>query len=1080
MIAALIRLALCQRVLVLALTVALACAGAYAFRSIPIDAFPDVTSVLVQVIIKVPGLSPTEIEQLVTYPIELEMTGLPGLTDLRSLSKVGLSMITVIFDDAIDVYLARQLVLERIIEVQDSLPEGAQVSLAPNSTGLGEVYQYYLDRPEGALRPDDAAGFREEELTEQRTVQDWVVRPLLKGVPGVIDVNSMGGFVKQYQVIVDPGLLRKYNLALHEVFQAVARNNANAGGNVLEKHAEKYIVRGVGLIKSLADIEHVVVKEVGGTPVFVRDVAEVRLGQAVRHGAVVLNGEREVVGGIVLMLRGANARDVVQGVKDRVQEIHRKGLLPGDLRLVPFYDRIELITAALKTVYKALLEGILLVVVVLFLFLGDVRSALIVTATLVVTPLVTFLVMGHQGLTVNLMSLGGLVIAIGMMVDGSVVLVENVHRHLAAAGADRGSRTDLVLRAAAEVGRPVVFGILIIILVFLPILSLEGMEGKMFKPLAYTIMIALLVSLVLSLTLSPVLCAMGLGRGPEGETRVLRAARRAYEPALGWALAHRRQVLIAAVGLLLASLALFPFLGGEFIPILNEGVLAPQTIRLPSISLAESIEVEKQMQRALLEFPEVRLVVSKIGRTELGNDPQEPNASDPVVVLRPMEEWTTAKTKPELDEAIRRRLERVPGAVFLLSQPIQQRVDELISGVRSEATVKIFGEDLEVLRRKAEQVATILADVRGVEDVRMEQLFGQQYLVVEIDRTRIARHGINVADVQEIIATAIGGEPATQVYEEQRRFDLVLRFPERDRDSVEAIRNLLLRGPGGALIPLSDLATVELREGPALISRDGISRRIYVGFNTMGRDIESIVAEAQARIAAQVRLPPGYHLSWGGSFENMQRAMARLRIIVPLTVGVIFLLLYASFNSVRDAALIILNLPLALIGGIIALWLTGEYLSVPASIGFINLFGVAVLNGIVLVTCVNQLREEGLPMDEAVRRGCLLRLRPVLMTALVALLGLLPLAFSRGIGSEVQRPLAVVVIGGLASSTLLTLIVLPALYPWFQERRASAPADAPPRAPEPGPAPVTASAGRGAGAEGPRPAGPPGAGYGSG
>ncbi|WP_447972301.1 efflux RND transporter permease subunit [Nitrospira sp. Kam-Ns4a] len=1076
MIAALVAFALRQRVLVVTVALAASCAGVYAFRTIPIDAFPDVTNVLVQVVIKVPGLSPTEIEQFVTYPIELQMTGLPGLTDLRSLSKVGLSMITVVFEDHIDMYLARQLVLERIIEVQDSLPAGAQISLVPNSTGLGEVYQYFLDWPEGVMRAPDTPEVQERELTEQRTIQDWVVRPLLKSVPGVIDVNSMGGFVKQYQVIVEPGLLRKYNLTLHEVFQAVAKNNANAGGNILEKHAEKYIVRGVGMIKTLADIESIVVKEAGGTPVFVRDVAEVRVGHAVRHGAVVLNGEREVVAGIVLMLRGANARDVVEGVRRKVEAISRKGLLPGGLRIVPFYDRIELITAALGTVYKALLEGIVLVVLVLFLFLGEVRNALIVTATLVVTPLVTFIVMRQQGLTVNLMSLGGLVIAIGMMVDGSVVVVENVYRHLSAPGAAQTSRMALVLRAVEEVGQPVMFGILIIILVFLPILALQGMEGKMFKPLAYTIAIALLVSLVLSLTLSPVLCTWGLAGGQGDDPCLLRWAKRVYRPALAWALGHRRHVLGGAIGLLALSLLLFPSLGGEFIPILNEGAIAPQTIRLPSISLPASIEIEKQMQRAVLEFPEVRMVVSKIGRTELGNDPQEPNASDPVVALRPMDEWTTAKTKPELDDAIRRRLEQVPGAVFLLSQPIQQRMDELISGVRTEATVKIFGEDLEILRRLAEEIAGILGSVRGVKDVRVEQLFGQQYLVVDIDRAKIARHGINVADIREIIATAIGGEPATQVYEGQRRFDLILRFPERYRNSVETIRNLLLTDPAGALIPLSDLATVELREGPALISREGLSRRIYVGFNTMGRDIESIVAEAQKKLAVQVQIPQGYALKWGGSFENMERAMARLRIIVPLTISLIFLLLFSSFNSVRYAALIILNLPFALIGGVVALWVTGEYLSVPASVGFINLFGVAVLNGIVLVASINKLRAEGLPTVEAVTTGCLLRLRPVLMTALVALFGLIPLALSQGIGSEVQRPLAVVVIGGLVSSTLLTLIVLPTLYPWFQEECESRD----PAPPADGASPLTAAAAPRAAGAAPRLARPPVAGSESG
>jgi cobalt-zinc-cadmium resistance protein CzcA len=1007
----------------------MAAGGIYSFRTIAIDAFPDVTTVLVQVVTEAQGLSPAEIERFVTFPLELQLMGAPGLTDIRSLSKVGLSMITVVFRDDVDIYLARQVVLERVLEVQDSLPPGARSELVPNSPGLGEVYQFYLEGPH-----DNDADYKltETELMERRTLEDWIIRPLLKGTPDVVDVNSIGGFVKQYQVIVDPGLLRKYDLALHDVFMAVANNNANAGGNILEKGSEKYIVRGIGLIKTLQDIENIVVKEARGTPVYVRDVAEVQIGHAVRHGAAVVNGKREVVAGIVLLLRGGNAREVVEAVKEKIDEIHEQKLLPGGLRIVPFYDRLELIVAALHTVYKALLEGIVLVILVLFLFLGNVRSALIVTATLVVAPLATFIVMDQVGLTANLMSLGGLVIAIGMIVDGSVVVVENVYRHLSEhAPVSSARRGAIVLKATKEVAQPVIFGILIIILVFLPILSLQGMEGKMFKPLAYTIMIALLVSLLLSLTLSPALCSLALTTATEEDTWLLRQAKRWYSPALTWSLAHRRMILTSAVTMLGLSLMLFPFLGGEFIPILNEAAITPQTIRLPSISLEKSIEIELEMQRAVMEFPEVRMVVSKIGRSELGNDPQEPNASDPVVSLKPMDEWTTAKTKPELDDAVRRRIERVPGANFLLSQPIQQRVDELLSGVRSEATVKIIGEDLEQLRKTAEQVQVIMAGISGVKDVRVEQLFGQAYLSIDIDRGKIARYGINVAHIREIISTAIGAEAATRVYEGQKRFDLILRYPKNYRDSVETISNILLRASTGALIPLGELAKVELREGPALISREGLQRRIYVGFNTLGRDIESIVGEAQAKIAKHVQLPTGYRLIWGGSFENMQRAMARLKIIVPITIGLIFLLLFASFNSARHAALIIMNLPFALIGGIVALWVTGEYLSVPASVGFINLFGVAVLNGIVLVSYINQLRAEGLTNHDAIVRGCLLRLRPVLMTALVAMLGLIPLAFSHGIGSEVQRPLAVVVIGGLVSSTLLTLIVLPTLYGVF-------------------------------------------------
>ena len=1033
MVDKLIDFSLHRPLLILTLAGLLTLLGGYAFRTISIDAFPDVTSVLVQIVTKAPGLSPEEMERLVTFPIEQQVTGVPHLTDLRSLTKVGLSLITVVFDDQMDINLARQLVLERLIEVRENLPPGSEPMMTPNSTGLGEVYQYYL---EGPTHGGMSAASMEQELIDQRTVQDWVIRPLIKGVPGVIDVNSQGGYVKQYQVLVEPELLRKYDISLQEVFTAVANNNTNAAGNILEQHAEKFIVRGVGMIRKLSDIEKIVVKEAGGTPVHVHDVAQVQIGHAIRHGAVVLNGEREVAAGIVLMLRGGNARDVVEGIKGKIAEIQEKGLLPAGWRIIPFYDRIELISAALKTVYKALGEGILLVVVVLFLFLGDTRSALIVAATLILTPLVTFLVMDQFGLTANLMSLGGLAIAIGMMVDASVVLVENIHRHLSDPRHQGLTRQTIILNAGREVARPVVFGIMIIVIVFVPILSFEGMEGKMFKPMAYTIMIALTVSLALSVTLSPVLCLLTLKAGhADSDPFVLRWAKRAYLPMLRWALGHRSTVLTVTGTMLVGSLALFPFLGTEFVPILNEGTMAPITIRLPSVSLDQSIKIEKEVQRAVLEFPEVQMMVSKIGRTELANDPQEPNESDSVAMLHPIDTWTTAHTMSVLKEKVRERLALIPGANYLISQPIQQRVDELISGVRAEVTVKLFGSDLEELRHTGDEIARVLGTIRGVKDLKIEQLFGQPYITIDIDRGKIARHGINVSDVREVVSTAVGGDAATRVYEEHRRFNLVLRFPEQYRNNIETIGNIRLTAGSGAFIPLSDLGVIRMHEGPGRINRDRLQRYLPVSFNTHGRDIGGIVAEAQERIAREVRFPEGYHIVWGGSFENMQRAMARINIIVPITIGVIFVLLFSSFSSLKQAALIICNLPFALIGGIVALWITGEYLSVPASVGFINLFGVAVLNGIVLVSYMNALRQhEGMGIEQAVLSGCVLRLRPVLMTALVALLGLVPLAFSNGIGSEVQRPLAVVVIGGLVSSTFLTLIVLPVLYKWIEER----------------------------------------------
>ena len=1032
MIATLVEFSLRQRILVLGLACLLSVAGVIAFESIPIDAYPDVTNIQVQVLTDAPGLSPVEVERFITYPLELQMTGLPGLAEIRSLSKFALSQITVVFQDDVDIYFARQLVLERMIAAKERLPEGTEPVMAPIATGLGEVYQYYLDGPRAAERDPKIV---EADLTDQRTIQDWVLRPLFKSVPGVIDVNGMGGFVKQYQVLVDPAKLRKFDLTLHQIYEAVVKNNANVGGNVLERHAERAIVRGLGLIRTVGDIESIIVKEVGGTPVFVRDVAEVRIGHAVRHGAVVLNGQREVVAGIVLMLRGGNARQVVEAVKTKVEDLQQSNVLPAGTRLIPFYDRIELVNAAIDTVRDALIEGIVLVVFVFFFFLGHVRSAIIVTVTLLVTPLVTFIMMERFGLSANLMTLGGLAIAIGEIADGSLVVVENVYRHLAQSNGERGkSKLEVILHATKEVGRPILFGILIISVVFLPLLTLHGMEGKMFAPLAYTLVIALLASVVVTLTLTPVCASLVLTEDHPKETRLTLWMKQRYLPVLQWTLRHRGLVLTGSTAIVLGSLSLVPFVGREFIPLLEEGTLTPQVLRLPSVSLAESIELEKQTHKAMLEFPEVKMAVSRIGRPDIAYHPEDLYESDPIVSLRDRSTWKTAKTQSELTDAIRRKLAEIPGISVLMSQPIQQRVDELISGIKTECSIKGFGDDLDVLRDKAEEIANLMRQINGVKDIKVEQIAGQPYLTIDIDRQKIARFGINVADVQEIIATAIGGKSATEVYEGERRFQLTLRFPEPYRNSIAAIGEIRVKSASGAFIPMSDLAKIDMREGPARISREHVKRRISIGFNVVGRDIGGVVDEGRAKLAAQLHLPEGYTVVWGGAFENMERANARLMIVVPITLGLVFFLLFWAFHSFRYATLIILNLPFALIGGVVSLWLSGQYLSVPASIGFIELFGLAVGNGIVLVSYINQLRHEGQQIDEAILAGCSLRLRPVVMTMMTTLLGLLPLALAQGIGAEVQRPLASVVIGGLFTSTALTLVVLPALYSAFAGR----------------------------------------------
>jgi len=1025
MVASLIRAALSQRLVVVVLALVLCAFGVREATRLSVDAFPDVTNVQVQIATEAPGRSPEEIERFVTVPLEIAMTGLPGLVEMRSLNKSGLSIITLVFTDTTDVYFARQLVTERLIEVTPRMPAGIVPVLGPVSTGLGEVYQYTLERPDDGQR-----ALTPEELAERRTVQDWVVRPMLRSIPGVAEINSQGGYVKQYQALVDPGRLRHYGLSVQQVVQAIASNNANASGGILPQLTEQYLIRGLGLIRTLDDIGNIVVKEQAGVPVYVRDVATVQLGSEVRQGAIIKGGYTEGVSGIVLMMRGGNAKQVVGRVKDRVEQINSQGLLPDGLQIVPYYDRTELVDSALFTVGKVLVEGIFLVVVILFIFLGDVRSSLIVVATLVIAPLTTFILMNRYGISANLMSLGGLAIAIGLMVDATVVVVENVYHRVGQAGASMGARVRAILDATTEVATPTIFGMAIIILVFLPLMTLQGIEGKMFAPLALTIAMALAVSLVVSLILSPVLCAYFLKGGADHDTRLIAFLKRHYLRLLDGATLRSRLTLGVAVGLLLGSLALFPLLGKSFMPTMKEGALTPQINRVPSISLDESIRMEMGAMKAVAEVPGVRMVVSKLGRGESPADPAGPNESDPIVLLDPKSD----RTQDEIDEDIRQRLSSIPGVQIVLSQPISERVDEMVTGVRSQLAIKVFGDELGELKRLSEQVARVLKSVDGSRDIRIERLSGQQALTVDIDRKAIARHGINVADVHSLIETAIGGKEVTTLYEGERRYNVVVRFPAAARQSAEAIGNTLLTTTDGAQVPLYSVARIELVDGPAQISRESGKRRVVVGANVEGRDLAGYVAEVQQRLAQEVRLPEGYEFRFGGQFENMERAMGTLAVIVPLTIAAIFFLLFLLFNSVRLASLIILVLPFASIGGLVGLFVTGEYLSVPASVGFIALWGIAVLNGVVLVTCIRRLREDGLDVAAAVREGCVQRFRPVMMTATVALLGLVPFLFATGPGSEVQRPLAIVVIGGLISSTLLTLVVLPTLYRWFDEK----------------------------------------------
>jgi cobalt-zinc-cadmium resistance protein CzcA len=1027
----LVRAALKQRLIVVVIALALLAFGLHAARKLSVDAFPDVTNVQVQIATEAPGRSPEEVERFVTVPLEIAMTGLPALTELRSLNKPGLSLITLVFTDATNVYFARQLVMERLLEVGTNLPQGVTPVLGPVSTALGEVYQYTLERPDDGKR-----ALTKDELLERRTVQDWVVRPLLRSIPGVAEINSTGGYVKQYQVLVDPNRLRYFKVSIGDVYQALARNNANSGGGVLPQGPESFLVRGVGLIRDLDDIRSIVLKEIGATPVYIRDVAEVTIGEEVRAGAMIKDGYTEAAGGIVMMIRAGNAKEVVGRVKARVKEINDRSMLPGGLKIVPYYDRSELVDEALWTVTKVLLEGVFLVVVVLFLFLGDVRSSVIVVATLVLTPLLTFIVMNRYGLSANLMSLGGLAIAIGLMVDGSVVVIEHAFAKL---GEHPGeSRARVILEAVLEVATPVIFGVGIIILVFLPLMTLQGMEGKMFAPLAYTIAIALAISLVISLTLSPALASYLLKGGAEHDTWLIRTIKAPYLRLLDRALANEKKTVGAAVLLFLATLAVFPFLGTAFIPEMKEGSISPAMDRVPNISLEESIALEMEAMRLVLEVPGVKSVVSRIGRGESPADPAGPNEADPIVSLKPRGEWPDGWTQDDIADAIREKLKVIPGVQLVMAQPISDRVDEMVTGVRADIAVKIFGDDLATLKAKADEIARIAAGVRGVGDFRVDRITGQQYLTIAIDRQAIARVGLNASDIHDAIETAIGGKRATEIYEGERRFAAVVRLPEALRDSIAEIRRITITSPRGAIVPLESLAKIEVVDGPAQISRETAKRRIVVGINVKGRDLGGFVAELQQKVEAQVKLPEGYYLEWGGQFQNLQRALGHLMIIVPVTIAAIFFLLFLLFNSLRFATLIITVLPFSSIGGILALAVTGEYLSVPASVGFIALWGIAVLNGVVLVSYIRKLRDEGLGTREAVVEGARLRFRPVMMTATVALLALVPFLFATGPGSEVQRPLAIVVIGGLITSTLLTLVVVPTLYRFFEEKRIEA------------------------------------------
>lgn len=1026
MINALIRFSIAQKLVVLLLVAIMASAGAYSLINLPIDAVPDVTNVQVQVLTSAPSLAPLEIERQITFPVEVAMSGIPGVEEIRSVSKFGISNVTIVFEESTDIYFARQLILERMATARENIPPGiGSPEMGPIATGLGEIYQY-------EVRAEPGSNYT---ATDLRTIHDWNIRRQLMGVPGVTEVNSHGGYGKQYEVRLSPEKLQSYGLTLHDVHEAVTANNGTVGGGYIQKGAEQYLLRGVGLIEKMDDITNVVVKTgKEGVPIFVRDLGEIVEGQSIRQGAASANGEGEIVSGTAIMLKGENSRVVSERIKERIDEIRKT--LPQGVTIEPFYDRTALVQRAIATVETNLLEGAALVILVLLVLLGNWRGALLVATIIPLSMLFAAILMRIFNVSGNLMSLGAL--DFGLIVDGAVVMVENVVRRRAEAQHE-GSREPperTILEACLEVARPVVFAVAIIGIVYLPILSLRGIEGKMFVPMALTVIFALLGSLLLSLTYVPAMLALILrGNVSEKESFLIRWAKQIYRPSLAFVMKFRAQVLAIAVAAVLISGIAFPYLGGEFIPRLDEGDILVGMQLLPSVSLEQSMVATTEVEKSLKAFPEVKIVVSKCGAPAVATDSMSLNQCDIFVMLNPIDDWKSGWSKEKLIEEMSKKLEsEVPvAASFEYIQPIEMRVNELIAGTRGDLAVKLFGDDLEILAEKGEEIERALAKVNGAEETKVEVTTGLPQLQIKPDRAAMARYGLNVEDVNELVEAIFAGQKAGEVFEGEQRFDIVLRLDENASKSVEAVRDLMLTAPNGQRVPLAQVADISLVEGAAQISREATRRRIVVSTNIRDRDIASFVAEAKNKIGTEVTLPPGYYLQWGGAFENLERATNRLLIVVPIALFLIFVMLFSTFGSAKQALMIYTGIPFAIVGGVVALALRGMPFSISAGVGFIALFGVAVLNGVVMVSFINHLREEGKSVVDAVNEGAMTRLRPVLMTALVASLGFIPMALATSAGAEVQRPLATVVIGGLITSTLLTLLILPTLYAWFEK-----------------------------------------------
>ena len=1038
MLERIVELSIRQRFAVLAAVFIFAAVGIYSFGRLKIDAVPDITNVQVQINTSAPGFSPLEAEQRITYPVETAIAGLPGLSHTRSVSRYGLSQVTVVFEDGTDIYFARQLVNERLQAVRSNLPETVEPELGPIATGLGEIFMYTVEAEQGAVKPDGSR-YTAQDL---RTLHDWVVRPQLRTVPGVTEVNSIGGYRKEYVVAPLPERLAGFGLTVEDVIEALENNNANVGAGYVERSGSQYLIRVPGQAEDERDLSGIIVDYRDGIPIRIADVADVEIGSEIRNGAATKDG-REVVLGTIYMLVGENARDVSVAVAERLEEVNRS--LPGGVVANTVYDRSELVEATVSTVEKNLAEGALLVIVVLFVLLGNFRAALITAAVIPLSFLLMITGMVENNVSGNLMSLGAL--DFGLIVDGAVIIVENCLRRFGEAQhslgrlLNREERFKLAARASAEVIKPSLFGILIITIVYVPIFALEGVEGKTFHPMAITVVMALTAAMVLSLTFVPAAVATFVtGKVEEKETRVMRAAKSGYQPMLDFALRSRKAVLAGAVALVVLSGWGASRMGSEFIPNLDEGDIALHALRIPGTSLSQAVAMQTALEDKIRTFPEVDQVFAKIGTADVATDPVPPSVADTFVIMKPREDWPDPrKPKEQLVAEMNEAVQQVPGSRYEFLQPIQMRFNELIAGVRSDVAIKIFGDDLDQLASVAAEVEGVVSSIEGSQDAQTEQVTGLPFIQVIPDRIRLTQLGLNVDDVQTVVSTAIGGTEAGQIFEGDRRFDIVVRLPEEMREDRQVLERLPIALPGGGSVPLSEVATIENVQGPNQISREDGKRRAVVTSNVRGRDLGSFISEAQERIATEIELPEGYWVDYGGTFEQLESASARLQIVVPLALLLIFGLLVALFRSVKDALVVFSGVPLALTGGVAALMLRGIPFSISAGVGFIALSGIAVLNGVVMLTFIRQLMDDGKPLEDAIKEGAMARLRPVLMTALVASLGFVPMALNVGLGSEVQRPLATVVIGGIVSATALTLLVLPALYRVVRGERTEVP-----------------------------------------